>query len=451
MENQIDIYSIIARAALNNMLGKSFKGYRDIYEAFGYKKELNYEDYATQYSRHDIAKAIIKRPAQDTWAGDLHVSEPGTEEDTPLEKGFDILEKKIKLKTKFARLDRLSALGQYGILLLGLSDCKKREDFANPVKSTNLDLNYIKPLGQGSCEVSTYENNTSNERYGLPKTYSLTLKNSTRPLLVHHSRVIHVAWDLMENENEGTPVMEAVFNRLQDLEKLVGGSAEMFWRGARPGYQGIVDPDFSLGEDTRKAIKENIDEYEGGLRRFFIQQGIELKDLAPQVEDPTNHVKVQVQMISAVTGIPQRILLGSERGELASGQDADAWKTLISNRRTEQVEPTIVRPFVDRMIEYGVLPKPKTGQYTVQWSDLFAPSEKERAETGKTRAIALSEYSKTPLAAEVMPPSLFAQFFLGFSKEQIQLVEQMKKNSREDEEFLIKKLEQQQIALNKKE
>lgn len=439
IKSKMSTNELMTRAALSRILGQSFNGKRNIYETFGYAQEISYSDYLLKYRRHDIAKALIKRPSQDTWSGDLLVTEHGTEEDTALETAWTDMEDRLKLKTKFARLDRLSALGKYGVLLLGFSDCKNNAGFKTEVKKKkDLELLYIKPIGQGSSKIESYVTDPSNERFGMPLTYSIKLNNkgntNDKTIVVHFSRVIHVAWDLMEDENEGTPVMEAVYNRLEDLEKLVGGSAEMFWRGARPGYQGVVDPEFSLSPDAETAIKENIDEYESGLRRFFIHQGIKLEDLAPQVSDPTNHVKVQIQMISAVTGIPQRILMGSERGELASGQDADAWRTLISNRRTEQVEPTIVRPFVDRMLELGIFPPAKTGKYDIIWSDLFAPSEKERAETGKTRAISLSEYAKMPLASEIMPPDLFAKFFLGFTEDQILLVKQMKEKAKEEED-----------------
>jgi hypothetical protein len=439
----------LARSMLYKALGMSHDGDRDLYNALGYKTSLGYDDYKAQYKRHDIAKAIIKRPAQATWAGELHLHEVDTDEDTKLEKEFDVLAERVGLKNKFARLDRLTSLGKYGVLVLGLSDCKKRDDFKNPVTSTNLKLNYVKPVGEGSSQIQKWNNNPSDIRYGLPELYDITLKSHTSGkettlLQVHHTRVIHVCWDLMEDETEGTPVLEAVFNRLYDLEKLVGGSAEMFWRGARPGYQGIIDPEYTMGPTEQDSLKDKVAEYENGLRRMFMQQGVKLEALAPQVTDPSNHVKVQVQMISAVTGLPQRVLLGAEQGELASGQDADAWKTLIQDRRTEQVEPSIIRPFVEKMIKYGVLPAPQTKKYSVGWSDLFAPSEKERAETGKTRAIALSEYSKNPLASEIMPPTVFSQLFLGFSKDQIKLVEQMKEKSIDDEEtFRLREIQRE--------
>lgn len=441
---------VVARMALAKLLGTSFGGNRDLYATLGYPQTVGYSDYAVRYSRQDIAKAVIKRPVETSWAGDIQVLESKERQDTEFEMAWDALEKEHKLKSKFARLDRLTCLGKYGVLLLGFDDVTKQEDFRTPVTTARaLKLLYIKPLGEQSAKINTYENNTKSTRYGMPLTYNITLKNTSfnaknmASMVVHHTRVIHVAWDLMEDEVEGTPVMEAVFNRLMDLEKLVGGSAEMFWKGARPGYQNIVNPEYTLGSEEEKAMQKQVDEFEHGLRRILNLQGTELKDLAPQVADPTNHVKVQIEMISAVTGIPQRVLMGSERGELASGQDADAWKTLIQDRRTQQIEPQIVRPFIDRMIQYKVLPKPSTQKYTIMWSDLFAPSEKERAETGKTRAAAVQQFLQNPIAVDLIPRDAFVEFFLGLTKEQIELFNKMNNKEIDEEELFQQRLNQQ--------
>ncbi len=447
----------IARKAIANLLGFSHDGDRDLYQALGYPIELSYDDFYLRHKRQDIAKAVIDRPARATWAGDLMVRESGEAKDTSFEKAFHKLSLRLKLKNKFARLDRLTSLGNYGVLLLGLSDCTSSEQFADPVKKeNNLKLLYVKPIGQGSSDIDQYETSPTSERYGLPLQYSITIKgitgtNLSRTLKVHHTRVIHVAWDLMEDENEGSPVLEAIFNRLMDLEKLVGGSAEMFWRGARPGYQGEVDKDFTMGPEDEAQLREHVQEFQNGLRRMFIQQGVKLHDLAPQVSDPLNHIKAQVMMISSMTGIPQRILLGAEQGQLASGQDADSWKTFIQDRRTEQIEPSIIRPFVDKMVEYGVLPKPETDDYSIVWSDLFAPSEKERAEIGKTRAAAIQQYLQNPMAVEIIPPKVFFEFLLGFSKQQRELAEKLMAEGVQEDDLYSKLMEEENTELNREE
>jgi hypothetical protein len=81
------------------------------------------------------------------------------------------------------------------------------------------------------------------------------------------------------------------------------------------------------------------------------------------------------------------------------------------------------------MLEYNILPQPETEDFMVLWSDLFAPSEKERAETGKTRAAAVQQYLQNPMAIEVLPPDVFIELFLGLTKEQITLVHKMREKA----------------------
>ena len=429
---------LVGRLNIAKYLGRSYGGTRDIYSVLGYDKEIGWDDYWAQYKRQDIAKAIINRPVKMTWKGELKVLESDDDKTTKFEQAWEDMEDRLKLKSRFARLDKLVGIGHYGVLLMGFNDVQRKEDWMKPVmKSGGLKLVYIKPMSEVNAKISDWVKNTADPRFGLPLMYDVTISepgesNRTMVIRTHYSRVLHVVDEPMENETEGTPRLEAVFNRLKDLEKLVGGSAEMFWRGARPGYSGKVDDEFELSAADEEKMEERVAEYENDLRRMFIQKGVNLEALTTQVSDPIGHVDVQIMMISAVTGIPKRVLTGTERGELASTQDTEQWLTLIQSRREEFAEPAIVRPFVDRCIELGVLPQPtenkegkKVQRYSITWEDLYAPSEKDKVEVGKARATALKEYASQPMATEVVPPAAFFEFFLGLSPDQIELIKEM--------------------------
>jgi hypothetical protein len=220
-----------------------------------------------------------------------------------------------------------------------------------------------------------------------------------------------------------------VFNRLKDLEKLVGGSAEMFWRGARPGYAGKLDPEYMLTKDTEEGLKRQLDEFENNLRRILMLEGVTLDSLEPQVVDPSMHVDIQIQMISAITGIPKRILTGSERGDLASTQDKDNWLDLIQMRREEYAEPKIIRATIDRCIEFGVLPKPEKETYKIKWQDLYAPSVKDQADIGQIRSLALKHYTYNPEAEQFIPFEAFLTFFLGLEDEEVEYIKKLQQTS----------------------
>ena len=114
--------------------------------------------------------------------------------------------------------------------------------------------------------------------------------------------------------------------------------------------------------DTKQvSLKDEIEKYTHNLERTMRLQGIEIENLSPTVASPAAHVKALVQAISGSTGIPYRKLLGSERGELASSQDETSWDSVVEQRQNQYAEPMILRPFIDMMINYNVLPEPEEG------------------------------------------------------------------------------------------
>jgi len=308
---------------------------------------------------------------------------------------------------------------------------KKVEDFAKPVPTGIRKLLYIKPFSEKTAIIDSFEDSPSNSRYGYPKMYGIEVADvasgASQQVKVHYTRIIHIVDNSLESEIYGTPRLQAVFNRLYDIEKVAGGDAEMFWRGARPGYKGTVDKDYTMTPEAMETLQNDIEEYENDLRRFLINEGVTLEGLEQQLADPKNHLDVQLTLVSAVTGIPKRILSGSERGELSSTQDIGEWKTYVKSRRESQSEPQIIRPLVDRFIELGILPSVED-EYHIDWDDLFAISEQARVEIGKARANALREYTYNPLSSVIIPPDGFKEYFLGFDRKQIEYMKQLDTN-----------------------
>lgn len=441
--------TILNRMNLGKAIGtQSYGGDRDIYEALGYKDTLVFDDYIARYFRQDIAKAIIDRPVQASWKGDIEVIENTRSKRTKFEKEWRKLYTKLKLKSIFIRADKLTGLGSYSVLLLGLNDIRTREGFKNKVKKGS-KLLYVKPFSEVSAVIDKWDENERSPRFGKPLMYKVDFSskgldptNSVRStksseysgtLIVHHSRIIHLTEDVLEDEVFGIPRLQVVFNRLMDLEKLIGGDAEMFWRGARPGYTGDVKPDYEMTPEMLLDLQDQIKEFEHNLKRVLVNEGVDYKSLEQQIADPSPHVTVQIQMISAVTSIPARILIGSERGELSSAQDKQEWISYVTSRREEQNEPGILRPFIDHLIEYKIITSHKSEEYIIVWDKLFSLSDKEKVELGKNRAIALKEWSTNPVAQYYFPLPIFMQYYLGMDSNQISLIEDYNAENRERE------------------
>jgi hypothetical protein len=418
---------IISRSGLMRGLGQdTYGGDRDVYTALGYPKTINPEDYRRRYERQDIAQVINDAYPKKCWHKEPRIYEDEDDESsTSFEKQVEELSNRLRLWEKLKRLDILTGLGRFGILFLGFSDASTKEELRQEVggggNEGNLELKYIHPYSEKNVKVLRHDRDPTSERYGYPVEYQIKVEgpdNTSDTIIVHHTRVLHVCENLLDGNIYGQPRLKVVYNRLIDLERVVGGSGEMFWRGARPGLMFTKNPNVNWGNNqSTQDLHNQMDAYAHGLNRVIRAIGVEAKSLTPQVEDPTSHVDVQMQMVSAVTRIPKRILTGSERGELASSQDEREWRDNINARREGHCEDNIVRPFIDLLIEYGILSAPK--EYALEWPDLWQMGRKEEVEIGKAEATMVKEYANSP-AAEVVPVEMFLSEMMRWDDEKVE-------------------------------
>ena len=395
------VSGLLSRRELAQKLGNQFNGQRDLYEVLGYVKEPTFLDYQMAYDREDIAARIIDAKPESTWRRRPIVSNDSDPDNfTEFETAWVSLAQKRRVFHYFERADRLAGIGEYGVLLIGTDDVRKPEDMARPMarlrKGTDSVL-YLAPFTQDSAEIETVDENPASERFGLPNLYQIDVAGTdtgiTRmsKLQVHWSRIIHIAEGLRENDYIGTPRLRAVLNRLYDVAKIAGGSAEIFWQAAKRIMILEAKEGFTA-VDTDDKLTEMMDEIIHGLRRAIDLQGYEVKTLENSDVKPDEAFRVSLALISSATGIPQRILLGSEQGKMASTQGEVNWNGRIADRQINFAEPVILRAFIDRLIMVNALPKPEQ-QYTVAWPSLFELSDKEKAQIGLLKARAVKAFT----------------------------------------------------------
>jgi len=401
----------ISRRSLGALLGSSHDTKRDIYKAVGYKKNLTFDDYLVQYQRQDIAARVVDAPAQATWRRDPEILEDDDEtSDTQFEQDIKKLARNKKMYKWLERIDRLSGIGEFGVLFLGINDGGNPEDPVNVDEMKSIDdiLYFAVYTGSedesSSARIDSLIDDPSDPRFNLPEFYRIEIRqgkteDDTKSVKVHWSRVIHVAEGLLEDEVNGEPRLKKVFNRLKDLEKVIAGAAEFYWINSRMGLHVDVGDDFAMGDlsgnidDVMSDLQDEFDEYFHGTRRVMRTRGVDIENIGSTVSDPTPIIEMELQFISAKTGIPRRILVGSERGELASTQDEANWNKKVEERQTQHAEPNILRALIDRFLEWGILKlKDEESGYKVKWPDLFALNDIEKAELAKTITESVKNY-----------------------------------------------------------
>ena len=424
--------ALLARKVWSDLLGQTFGGDRDIYKEAGWKRNPTTADYRMRFERQDIAGTLIAAYPDATWREPPAVLEDDTDEDTPFEAAFKEHAELVNLWQHLCRVDIMAGVGQYAVLLLGLDDVKDVAGMAKEAKRAAKVL-YLQPFFEEDAEIMSWVENAADPRYGLPLTYRLTSRvggqtgaatTKQTKLVVHASRVIHVAEGCMSSDVFGTPRLQRVFNRLEDVEKILGASAEGYWKNAFPGRAFVKDADADFG-DTEAEMEQEIEEYYHGLTRWMRLSGMKVETLTSELNDPKPSFEIQIAMLSAASRIPQRILLGSERGELASSQDESAWLSRVDERRKRFAWPLLLRPYVQKLIDLGILPKPV--KFDCEWEDITALSEQEQAEVAVKKTTALKAYSDAMANGGdlVIPPFYFLTDVMGIDDERAREYEQV--------------------------
>lgn len=395
---------------------------RDIDDECGYPPtgELTVQQYRRLYDREGIANRVVSLYPDESWAVSPMVFEDEDPDvSTPFEKEFDELAQTLRgnswLEVEEShpvweychRIDKLSGIGHFGVLLLGVddgSDLEKPLDFRPGSKRRN--LLFLRAFDESLVDIGTRVKDHNDPRFGQPEYYnirfeqvhqtsgraaSLRTDSQTGELKrVHWTRVIHVADGLESNEVLAVPRIRPNYNRLYDLRKLLGGSGEMYWRGALPPLflksHPELGPKATIGSESKDAMENMMNT----LQRWAFIAGVEPVQLAPTVVDPSKQIESQIDAICIQLGCPKRIFMGSERGELASNQDARAWNNRLAARQNRYLVPRLIAPLIDRLILIGCLSKPKS--YSVVFPDMNALTEKEQAEIARMRTESIVKY-----------------------------------------------------------
>lgn len=364
--------TVLERIGLASFAGLTHGGRRDLWAACGYDRTLLLRQYRERYNRGDVASRIIEAFPDATWRGtgeDFVFDSDDPEVATPFEQAWNRLNTRLKVWSVFRRADVLAGLGHYSVILIGAPG-----NYNEPLP-TNLGergVIFLQPFCQEDAPITRYVEDTSDPRYGEPLEYTLRRTAVLRrgneftrvPLgeqlsrQVHWTRTIHVADGALDDTVFGLPRLERVWNRLDDLDKVVGGGSEAFWLRVHRGFQLNADPEIEFEPAETQALNAQVEEFLHGMSRFIKTRGVDMKEFGSDVDKFDTNVASLIGLVSAATKIPQRILLGSERGQLASEQDDHNWASRVQDRRVAFAEPVIVRPFIERLVKHGVLPAP---------------------------------------------------------------------------------------------
>jgi uncharacterized protein len=436
LEEIIDNTTTLWRANMMRALtGSTIPATRDLNFECGYPDTLDASAYRALYNRFGIATRVVNVEPESSWSMAPVITENRTPEETEFEKAWEAVLKDTSVYHYLQRVDILSGIGRFGVLLIGIDDGKPLNEPVDGINEVTgkakgtpgkaeRNIIYMKPFDEDVVQVQEREADHQSPRFGFPTMYSIEFEGvdgaaatQTRTQ-VHWTRVLHVADNREVSETFGVPRLQDVYNYLVDTRKVLSGSGEMFWQGGFPGLSIETNPDVQGTLDT-DSIKEQVQNYMHSMQRYLTLDGTSAKSLQPQVADPKGHLDAQITAIAITKGYPKRILMGSEEAKLASSQDVKSWNKRVSVRRENYVTPMVLRPFIDRLMALRVLPTIE--EYFIVWPDLESPSDIEKAEVADKKTQAMAKYVAGTVD-ELMPPEVYFDMVLGMSPEEIDAV-----------------------------
>lgn len=380
------------RIGLGRLAGlqSTHDGKRDVWTALGYPTKITPAMSKDRYERDEMAATIVEAMPKSTWRGRGElVEDENPDTVTPFEEAWFTLSDRVGVWSVLQRADILAGLGRFAVVLIGGPGTTLSEEL--PKMRGPEDIRFLWPFGEDRVSVADEDlvDDPQDPRFMFPNVYTIkgltARRGTTMDRKAHWTRVQHIADGLLDNALYSAPRLARVWNRLLDLEKVVGGGSEAFWLRVNQGMQLDMDKDVyaalqenpELLASTKADLENQIDEYQHHMRRVLRTAGMNLEMLGADVANFANQVDAIVSLLAAGSRIPKRILMGSEMGELASSQDRDNWTERVSDRREAFAAPHVVRPLIDRLIDHGALPAPK--EYQVRWPEIESMDEEQRA------------------------------------------------------------------------
>jgi hypothetical protein len=387
---------------------------RDIDDECGFPKDpVRLEVYQRLFDRHPIANRYVSIMDDECWQETPEVYETeDPDKVTEFEDRFDHLgdnllnelhatgaeenfyeDQESCSNPVYSFLKRWgveAGIGEYGVMFLGFND--KKSSLQQPLKRGSADkLLFIRVFSQSEAQVQTWDQDPESPRYGRPLTYSLDLiAHQTVTSItgsrsygsldgVHYSRVLHLTKDPGSDNYLSRPLLRPVLNDILSLSKPLYGSGEGYWRSGLPTFLAKTDP--KLGGSVRinrARIRDQIEQWTNTLQKSLIANGWSLEAISGQVQDPSAFIDKHIESICIKGAYPKRVFLGSERGELASSDDAKKWEARKREYRKNLITPKQIVPFTNRCIYAGVLPAPKS--YYASWTTDEHLTDAEKAD-----------------------------------------------------------------------
>lgn len=396
-EFEIIVNSLMANAINSDQrsrIAKAISGgydYADtlhcIYLDFGYPWQLDFTNYWNMYRRFGIAKNVVELPVDTTW-----MSTPTIDADEGFIREIERLDEALSFWVRMKAIDTRQRVGRYAGMFMRVRDGRSPElPIENKLNGIGSLVQMI-PFYEGQLQVLDTESDPRSENYGMPTMYQFNSGNAgnrnekvSSSFSIHPDRIVIVSEDADNGGIYGMSALEAPYNSLMDLRKILGGGGEGFYNNSSQNIVFDLKDGASAQSNAEllEKFNENYDEFiRNRFRRAMWTPGMEARTLDSNLIQPKEFFFNSLYDISASSKIPATILIGQQTGRLASSEDSRSFLSTINSRR-QNFGTELIRDVLNWCIRYGILPSTR---YGIVWDDLLALSQNEKLDNADKMA-----------------------------------------------------------------
>lgn len=373
-----------------------------LWDEFGYPDQVGFEQYYRAYERNAVAHAAVHKLLDSCWVDNPTIIDgDGSKESTQTTQWEQQVTKLLKKHwPKIKDADRRNLIGRYSALLIQFKDGREWHlpvDRSLVGRLKEQAIVKLIPAWESQVQPGNFDTDTMSETYGQPVNYNFNEQpvgddgtyGPVRGITVHPERIIILS-EGSEDENmlSGVPFLRAGYNKLLDLEKISGGSAEGFLKNASRQLGIAFDKDTDIEtlsnqakeagfKDLGDALNDKVGRMNRGTDAALVMQAGAPSVLSVTPADPEPTWTVTANEFAASIQCPFTIQFGQQTGRLASNEDKIDWAKRCNGRRWGH-QTTLVTVIIERFWMVGAIEPPVSGEVTLAWSDLLAPSEKEK-------------------------------------------------------------------------
>ena len=361
----------------------------NIYLDFGYPATLTFSNYWNMYRRFGIAKNVVELPVDTGW-----ITPPEIEGSPELIRDIEKLIADYKLWQRVKGLDKRQRVGRYAGMYMRVRDSKKPDQPLEGKLNGLASLVEMMPLYESQLKVTKSDNDPQSDNYGQPVLYQYSgsvegdrNEEAADTITIHASRIIIAAEGADAGWIYGISSLEAVYNSLMDLRKIIGSGGEGFYKNAAQNIVFKLTDAASASNNEKLLTKfnEHYDDFaHNRARRAMWTPGLEAQVLESSLMNPKEFFNNALNDVAAgsTPPVPATVLIGQQTGKLASDEDSKTYLSSVQSRR-ENFMTDLVESMIDWMMNTGIL---AVSKYEVVWSDLLARSDVEKLTSAKDMA-----------------------------------------------------------------